>query len=165
MQAESRPLIDPEHAAFVQGCVSISLGSRSGDNIPNVTRGLGCRVSGDRRRVTIFLSAEQSRGLLSDIRENGAVAAVFSLPSTHRTVQFKGTDATVGALSEGDLELVASYRDAFVSHLVSLRYNEATMRTLVTCPDEELVSLTFSPCSAFSQTPGPAAGAPLGTGS
>lgn len=122
-------------------------------------------MSSDRRRITIFLSAEQSRGFLSDIQENGAVAAVFSLPSTHRTVQLKGTDATVGALSEGDLQLVARYRDAFVSHLVGLRYSEATMRTLVNCPNEELVSLTFSPCSAFSQTPGPAAGAPLGIGS
>lgn len=162
----NRPLspesfIDAEHAAFITGAVAIGVGTRNGDRTPNLTRGLGCRVAADRSHVRIFVCAEQSRDVLADIRDNGAVAVVFSQPGTHRTVQLKAGDATIEALAEGDPDTADRYREDFVAHLAALGYSEATMRTLVDCPPHDLVAVRFSPNAAFTQTPGPQAGMPL----
>lgn len=155
------PLIDPEHAAFMSGAVSIGVGSCDADLLPDLTRAFGCRVSIDRRRVTVFVSAEQSRDVLADLRANGAVAVVFTQPATHRTVQFKGTDAAVEPLADGDLARIERYREAFVAHLVALGYSALAIRTMVDCPPHELTAIAFTPSAAFSQTPGPQAGTPL----
>lgn len=161
MAPATEALIDPEHAAFMTGAVSISVGSRDADHLPNLTRAFGCRVSADRRRVTVFVSTAQSRDVLADLRTNGAVAAVFTQPATHRTVQFKGRDAAVEPLADGDLARIERYREAFVAHLVPLGFSDLAIRMLVDCPAHELAAIAFTPCAAFSQTPGPHAGTPL----
>ena len=94
MAAPPEFVLTPDQIAFVTAGVSITAASRGRDNMPNLARATGCRVSPDGRRVTLFLAASQSGALLADIRDNGAVAVVFSEPSTHRTLQLKGDDAT-----------------------------------------------------------------------
>ena len=131
------------------------------DKVPVLVRATGCRLSADRRRVTLFVSSTQAAPVLKCIRENGAIAAVFSEPSTHRTVQLKGKDVQAGGMAEGDLQLVADYRDAFVRELARLGYDEYRIRRLLTFPSTDIVSLSFTPLEAFSQTPGPNAGEPL----
>lgn len=154
-------LIDAEHAAFITGAVSIGVGGRNRDRRPSLTRGVGCRIAADRSRVFVLVSAEQSRDVLADIRDNRRIAVVFSQPSTHRTVQFKADDACVEALDDADLVIVERYRQAFVAHLAALGYSELAIRTLIDCPAYDLVAIGFSPHAAFTQTPGPQAGLPL----
>lgn len=155
------PLIDEELASFLQGGVSITAGSRGPDLVPDSSRGIGCRVSGDRRRVTVFFLASQSEGLLAGLRDNGAIAVVFSYPPTLRTVQLKGQVAEIGALEEGDPAIVARYRAAFRESLVSVRYEPGLPETLLAGPLADLVAVAFTPAAAFVQTPGPVAGKPL----
>lgn len=155
------PLIDAEHAVFMTSGVSISVGSRDAARLPNLTRAFGCRIPPDRSRVTVFVSAPQSAPVVADISANGHIAVVFTQPSTHRTVQFKGSDACVEALADGDTARVARYRDDFVAHLVALGYPGETIAQMVACPDDELIALSFTPTAAFTQTPGPRAGQPL----
>jgi hypothetical protein len=76
----------------------VTVASRDAAHVPSVARALGCRVSPDRQHVAVFLLASQSATLLRDLRETGAIAAVFSQPSTHRTIQLKGSDALLGAI-------------------------------------------------------------------
>ena len=95
-------LIDEELAAFLHSGVSVHAASRDAANVPCLVRGVGCRVSADRRRVTIFLLASQCGPMLGHFAANGAIAFVASQPSTHRTVQLKATDAQVGAPLPGD---------------------------------------------------------------
>jgi hypothetical protein len=94
--------LDAELVAFIQGGVSIHAASRSASHEPDLARALGCRVSADRRRVSVFLLASHCGALLADDRANGAVAVVFSLPGSHRTVQLKGKDAAVESPQDGD---------------------------------------------------------------
>lgn len=154
-------LIDAELAAFMQLGVSITVGSSDAANRPSIARGAGCRVGADGSTVSIFISSVQAAPLLAHVRATGRLAAVFSLPSTYRTLQLKGTDATVAAAGPDDVAIVARYRDAFVAELARLGYAEQLFRTLLSCPDEDLVALRFTPTGAFSQTPGPNAGRPL----
>lgn len=155
------PLLAPEHAAFIEGGVSISIGGCSADNLPSLCRAIGCRVSADRRRVTVFVAGSHARPLLEDIRATGAIAVVISRPSNHRTLQLKGRDARVVLPAPDDLDLVERYRAAFVAELEPLGYAPPLIRTFLACAPEDVVALTFSPCEAFDQTPGPHAGQPL----
>ena len=153
--------LDADHAAFMQGGVSITMGSCSPDKIPSIVRAFGCRLSDDRSRVTMVVWRAQAEPVLADIRATGKVAVVFSLPATHRTMQLKGTDAVIGAADDGIRALAHSYRDAFVQQLVLLGYEETLMRAFMACPPDDIVTVSFTPTAAFTQTPGPDAGAPL----
>jgi len=158
------PLLDEAHAAFIQRRVTINAGARDAGNIPTLVRALGCRVSPDRRRVTVFLSVPRSQALLKNIRDNGAIAVVASRPSTHQTIQLKGTDAAAGPLEEDDRALMAAYLDSVIQDLVEIGYPETFTRAVVSGQTDETVAVTFTPVEAFVQTPGPGAGQRLGGG-
>jgi hypothetical protein len=153
-------VIDAQRSAFVTGGVSLITASRGPDNAPAIARAAGCRVSRDGRRITLFVSSSQGSALLEAVRATGAIGAVFSQPSTHITIQMKGSDAALGALEPGDAELVARYADAFAAEVCPLGFSEALVRALVWAPDD-LVAVSFTPTSAFDQTPGPRAGTRL----
>jgi hypothetical protein len=154
-------VLDPEVAAFLEGGVSIHAASRDAQHVPNLSRALGCRVSRDRTRVTVFLLASHSGSMLADYRANGGIAVVFSLPSTHRTIQLKGDDAAVEPLQEGDHILIARNREGFVRDLTSVGYPACLPEMLVAGSRGDVVAVGFTVCAAFIQTPGPAAGSPL----
>ncbi len=155
------PAFDETHAAFMESGVSMHVASRGPGNVPSVARALGCKVASDRNRVTLFVSTAQAPDLVRDLRTSRAAAAVFSQPSTHKTIQIKGDDASVDALADGDLARIAAYADALVRDLQTLGYTEAFGRALVDFDPADLVAVAFTPRAAFRQTPGPNAGAPL----
>jgi hypothetical protein len=155
------PLLDAGHAAFVTGGVSIIAASTDAANVPSVERAIGCKVSADRRRVTIFVAASSARALVADIRRAGRVAVVFSDPPTHRALQLKGTDAEVVRVQPADHRVVAAYRAAFAAAIGSIGHPPELARAALACPPDEVVAIAFTPAAAFVQTPGPRAGAPV----
>jgi hypothetical protein len=156
------PVVDEELAAFLQSGQSLHVASRGESLAPSLDRALGCRVSDDRRRVTVFILASHGARMVEDFGRNGAIAFVASQPSTHRTVQLKGVDATVGPAGPGDAALLARQADGFARDLVTLGYDESLPRLLVEGDLGDVVAVSFTPVQAFVQTPGPGAGAPLG---
>jgi hypothetical protein len=159
--ADAVPLLDEEHAAFVQGGVSILAASRDPANAPKLARAVGCRVSPDRQRVTVFLATPQAAGLLAAIRATRAIAVGFNEPSTHRAFQLKGADAAVSALEAGDREIAARYVASVATDICRLGWSDGFARALVAFDPAELVAVGFTPAAAFDQTPGPRAGARL----
>ncbi len=155
------PLVDEELAGFLQSGVSVHAASRGATLVPCLVRGIGCRVSPDRRRVTILLLRPQCGPMLADFADNGHIAFVASRPSTHRTVQLKGTDAEAHAPAPGDRALVKAQHEAFVEDVSRYGYDPGLPRTLLGGDWEDVVAVTFTPTAAFVQTPGPGAGAPL----
>ncbi len=155
------PLLDPEHTAFVQSGVSIGAASRGEGNAPVLARAMGCRVSTDRRQVTLLFPVSQSRKFLEAVRATGAIAVVFSQPSTHRTIQLKGMDASIAAADPQDAALCARNTVGFTAELKLLGFREEFARTVLRFEPGELQAVSFTPTSAFTQTPGPRAGTPL----
>jgi hypothetical protein len=152
------PLLDKTHAAFLGGPVTIGVASCDAKGLPSLARGYGCRISKDRRRVTVFLSAPQAEPLLRDLRAGRPVAVVFTRPKTHQTIQLKGTDAKVAPLGRGDRAITAAYANAFAGEVAAIGFKERFSRAIVSGTNGEVVGVTFTPTAAFVQTPGPTAG-------
>ncbi|GEM_PF-854710 len=166
MSHASHPWVTETLVSFLQGGVSISVAARGPDNLASMSRACGCRFSRDRRKLTIFLSRIQAAELLRDVAADGRIAVVISDPATHRSWQFKGTDASVAALGRGDASRLQAYVESFVRSTESLGYSPALIRALFSNPPgagepEHWAAVTFTPTCAFSQTPGIAAGNPL----
>lgn len=161
MPEHDPPILDSEHAAFVIGNVSITTASCRPGGFPALVRALGCRLSVDRRNVTILVRASAAADVLDAVRRSGAIAAVFSDPPTHRTLQLKGSDALVLRPEPGDVALAERYRAAFAKVLEPFGHPEAMVHALLACAPDDLMTLRFTPTFAFSQTPGPRAGEAL----
>lgn len=158
----ARPVaLDAELAAFLHQGVSIHAASRDASHVGNLSRAVGCRLSPDRTRLTVFLLASHSGAMLADYRANGQIAVVITLPSTHRTIQVKGGDAEVEPLQDGDHILIARNREGFVKELGKLGWEASLPETLLAGGRGDVVAVGFTITAAFTQTPGPTAGAPL----
>lgn len=155
-------MLDSDNAAFIQTGVSISLAACSVDRLPCMSRGLGCKLIDGGRQVAIFIKRSQSAELLENIRNTGRVANVFSLPSSNRTVQLKGADAQILAFDLADLPVIEFHVSLFVDEVIPIGLQENIARTLFAFTVDDLVTVVYSPNAAFTQTPGPKAGDPLG---
>lgn len=161
MPTDAGPLFDAEHSKFMQGGISINVAGCGADLAPSVARALGCLISPQRTSVRLLVSRVQAAAVLEHVRQSGKLAAVFSEPATHRTIQLKGEDAVVEPAAPDDIGAVARYRAAFVDHLETAGFNPALIYAFLACPDSDLCSIRFTPGTAFSQTPGAAAGQAL----
>src|SRR5689334_19758735 len=119
-ESASSPLLDDEHATFIQGGVSIVASSCDARQIPSIGRIAGCRVARDRRRVTVFLAASQTPQLLADLRACGRIAVVFSRPTTHRSFQLKSDDATARTPTNDEFAVVHGHTEAFAAEIAVL---------------------------------------------
>lgn len=157
--ARARPL-DAAHAAFIQGPVSVIVASRDATLAPDVVRGCGCRVSRDRRQVTVLIEPGRAGTLLDDVAANGLVAVVFSQPSTHRTIQLKGSDARVVAVTAADRAMARRHLQEWSADLAQIGYGLEFAAALHGGAGA-LAAIRFTPTAAYQQTPGPGAGQPL----
>ena len=154
-------ILDAANAVFVCGGVSINAACGRAGALPSLARAVGCRVSADRCRVTLLFASTPAAALLDDLRRCGAIAVVFTQPSTHRTLQLKGCDARIVPPEPGDRALTECYTDAFAAELAPFGHPDPVVRTLLAHDPGDIVGVHFTPSSAFSQTPGPGAGEPL----
>jgi hypothetical protein len=152
------PVLDEDHAAFIQGGVSIVIATRNADLVPDAVRGCGCRVSRDRRSVTVLVESLRIGPVIANIEANGMIAVVFSQPSTHRTIQLKGTDARVVRAAPPDRGLVERNLAAWIDELTAVGYRPEFARAVHGNVPDAMVALVFTPTAAFQQTPGPGAG-------
>lgn len=158
----SPPLLDEATADSIQHHTSINVAARDAHNRPSVTRAFGCRVSPERREVTVFLSPERAAAVLADLRDNGTIAVVANRPSTHETIQLKGRVSRIEPVSPADLQHMAAYLDSFVEELAVIGYAAYFVHKLDPEVGRNCLAVTFEPNAAFDQTPGPKAGEKLG---
>lgn len=154
-------LLDDDNAAFIQSGVSISIASRDANNMPSVAKALACRVSPDRRRVTVYVSTTKAAQVLRDIEASGAVAAIFTRPSTHRALQLKGRDPVIEPIGVEENAYVEADVEGFVADIVSIGYTRDEGHAYVGYGLGETIAVRFTPIAGFVQTPGPTAGARL----
>lgn len=154
----SSPALSEEQAAFIQAHVTMVVASRDAALRPRLVRAIGCRLSDDRRALRLYVSCRQSRDVQAAIGETGAVAAFFTRPRTHRSLQLKGRDATLQALDAQDRAALARYRALCGEELAALGYGADFTRALLAVELDDAMVIGFTPDSVFEQTPGPGAG-------
>jgi hypothetical protein len=141
--------------------VSVIVGSRDAALRPSLMRAMAGTLSADRQSVTVYLARTQSRQLLQDIAATGHIAAVFSEPSTHRTVQLKATRASIRNADPSDEPVLARYAEAMEGEITQVGFPADIARAMLASRIDDLVAVTFVPEQAFDQTPGPRAGTRL----
>ncbi|MFY3386023.1 hypothetical protein [Paracidovorax sp. MALMAid1276] len=154
-------LLDPERIALVAKGVSAIVASRDAALRPSVMRAVASRISADGREVTVYLRRSQSAQLLSDIAQTGEIAVVFSVPSTHQTLQVKARQATQRPARDDDLPVLEAYLHSMVDEVGRVGYGPKYVIAMLDAPLADVVAVSFMPTSAYDQTPGPRAGAPL----
>ena len=158
------PLLDDANAAFIQGGVTINASSRTIENKPVMAKAVGCRVSKDRRTITLLFHSSIAGDIIAGIQASRQIAVVFSMPGTNQTIQLKGSDAVVVEMQKQDRKIAERYCESFVRNVCPLGYSEPLIRAYLWFDPEELLAIAFTPAEAFLQTPGPRAGEPLQTG-
>lgn len=161
-RSESAVLLDSAMAGFVTGPVSMLVASCDANCVPSLTRAYGCRVAADRCSLGLFLPAARAAAVLADLRARRQLAAVFTRPSTHQTLQLKAAEGRIGPLAVGDRECMLRYAEMFAAEIALIGFPAEFSRVLMAATLEDAVCLTFTPQQAFDQTPGPDAGRRLG---
>jgi hypothetical protein len=154
--------IPKELLAMMARGVSVIVGSRDAQLRPSIMRAVGSRIEADGEQVTVYLARRQSRQLLEDLAATGQVAAVFSEPSTHRSVQLKASRVEMRPASVDDEPVLAAYLRSMEGEIARVGFPAHVTRTMLSHKLEDVVAVRFTPEQAFEQTPGARAGAPLG---
>jgi hypothetical protein len=150
--------LSDELCEFVESGLSISVGTRNADLRPETMRAMGASVGADRRSVSVYLNAELAHATLANLSDNGRIAAVFSRPVDHRSLQIKGRLLGTRPATDADRALQERYLAGFVEQLYCVMVPRAVARRIRLWPS---VVVSFSVEELFLQTPGPKAGTPL----
>lgn len=146
---------------FIESGVSITAGSRDARCVPSMARVLGCRVADDGCTVQFWMVASQSAQLLLDCRTSNRMAAVFSQPTTHRTLQIKGDDVVEVAVMADDHAAIAEHMRGFGAEVAPLGFGRAFTQAFFQHHPGDVIAVRFTARELFDQTPGPDAGRKL----
>lgn len=153
-------VLTAELADFCQSGLSIVLASCDSAGRPVVGRGLACRIDAE-GRVRVVFREPPNAALRAAVAAGAAIAATFTLPSTHRSIQLKAARAEIVPPAPLDGPAAMLQTRAFVAELVGIGYPERVSSAYVRFEPHEIAAFEFLPEAAFVQTPGPSAGSAL----
>jgi hypothetical protein len=153
--------LDPDRIALVAKGVSAIVASHDAAMRPSIMRAVGSHITADGQEVTVYLRRSQSQQLLHDIAQTGEIAVVFSVPSSHQTLQLKARRATQRPATADDLPVLQAYQRSMEEEVGRVGYGPCYVAAMLAAPLDDVVAVRFTPTSAFDQTPGPRAGAAL----
>lgn len=156
--------ISAELKAFLESGVSVVVGTRDADLVPEITRAWGLLVSKDRKSVSLCVPLATSHKTLDNLAGNGQITVCCSLPTNYKTVQLKGQCIKTTNPRRADLVAVERHHEAFGRLNARIGFPRQRTETfwrreIETSP--ALVKLRLVPEQVFDQTPGPDAGSPL----
>ena len=164
MESGHPVLINDELKTFLEGPVSLLVGTRDSRLVPEITRAWGARVSQDRQHVSLCVPLATSGKTLDNLEGNGEIAVTFSHPANYRTFQLKGRRATAAEPDDTDLAVVERHRDSFATVNEPLGQPRERVEAFWRAEIETstvLIKIIFVPEHIFDQTPGPGAGRSL----
>ena len=156
--------ISAELKTFLESGVSVVVGTRDTDLVPEVTRAWGLLVSKDRKSISLCAPLATSGKTLDNLAGNGQMTVCCSLPTSYKTVQLKGQCIETTDPKRADLTAVERHREAFgcLNERIGVprqRTETFWRRELESSP--ALIKFRFVPEQVFDQTPGPDAGSLL----
>jgi hypothetical protein len=154
--------LSEELAEFVEGGLSMLVGTRDAALRPKVERAVGAFVGADRETVTVYLNKVLAAIAIANLDDNGNIALTVSRPYDHRSLQLKGKMLSMRESTEEDRAKQERWLTGFVEHLYIVGLPRSVVRTIKVFPS---VAVTMRVEDMFEQTPGPGAGRRFETGS
>ncbi len=151
--------LSPEIAEFCQSGISIVVAACGGGD-PVASLALACSID-DEGRVRILLQRPGNEEMLGALDAGSRIAATFSRPVDHRSIQLKGSGARLVPIQAGDEELLATQCAGMGRELVDVGYSHAFAAGYCAFFFADIVAVRFMPEQVFVQTPGPGAGSRL----
>ena len=110
---------------------------------PSLMRAVGSQVEADGRDITVYLSRPQSRHGAGPGR-HGHVAVVFSVPSTHRSVQLKASRVEMRNADADDAPVLARYLASMEHEVQQVGFAPPLTRAMLAHRLEDLVAVRFT---------------------
>ncbi|MEW6319517.1 MAG: pyridoxamine 5'-phosphate oxidase family protein [Acidobacteriota bacterium] len=151
-------MIDTALASFLQGSVSIHVGTRNERLEPSGTPATAARVEDDGRHLVVFVPAAAAPRIVPNLEANGHAAVVFVRPIDEKACQVKGTFTGVRSARDDERPLIERQWGAFLGALEHIGVGRALVQSWLTWP---AVAVGLRVTAIFDQTPGKNAGAPL----
>ena len=148
-------MIPPAMVDLLQTGVSVVVGTRDADLMPECTRAWGIHIEKDRRTVTIFLTEAISRQTLRNLRENGQIAISCTRPTDHVACQLKGRLRAIRPADQRDRERSRHWHREFVEEIVAIGVQAEVGEAWIT---EPTLAVEIDVTDVFQQTPGPGTG-------
>ena len=153
-------VLTPELEAFCQSGVSVVIAAGGPGQAPVACLGCGCRILPD-GRMRLLLPWSGNDELVTVAQRGGRVAATFSQPITHRSIQLKGSGASVATPADEDRVAAVRQRDGLREELIEVGYLPTFAEAYCRVEPGDVVAIDITLDTAFVQTPGPGAGAEL----
>ncbi len=148
-------MIPPDILTLLETGVSIVVGTRDADLMPECTRAWGIRIGKDRASVTIFLTETVSAQSLRNLQDNGLIAISCTRPTDHVACQLKGRVRRIRPATARDQQAIVDWQREFVGELVAVGVPAELGDAWITGP---AVAVEVDVTDVFHQTPGPGTG-------
>lgn len=158
----SCPLDATSISLIESGCAAKIIAAADQSLRPTLAHAYACRVEAHSGRVYAILARSQSRPVLERLAATRRISLVACHIESYQTVQIKGDDARAYEPTAEERDSAAAYCAEFVRFAGTLGYPAPVMAAHMSCAPDDAVGVQFTVSRAFIQTPGPAAGQPLG---
>jgi hypothetical protein len=156
-------VLEAQSVSLIESCESAKLIATADAQLRGtLAHAYACSVLADGRCVRATISRSQSAPLLAALRASTRVALVVCHIESYQCLQLKGRDARLVEPSEAIARSASEYCKGFARFSAVLGYPADVMQAHAACAPEDTVAIKFTVDEAFIQTPGPAAGRPLG---
>ncbi|MET0790000.1 MAG: hypothetical protein ABW061_00640 [Polyangiaceae bacterium] len=155
MSTQLLTALTAELVEYMEGAVSLLIGTRDAALRPESGRAWGIEVERESAAATVFLPVPGSALTLANLRDNGHIALTFSRGIDHRSVQVKGHCFAIAASDERQRALQDRYFATFSEGLRWIGHRPPNLRRVRYFPSH---ALSFRIESMYEQTPGPGAG-------
>lgn len=151
-------MIGADLAPLLQSGVSLIVGTRDSNLVPESARALGARVETGGRDVTVFLPVATCAQSIANLAANGRIAVTFVRIGDHYAVQAKGRVVEVRAATGDEHELIDRYRGELIQALGFVGMPPRQTARFAHWPAH---AVRFVVEALYEQTPGPGAGGAL----
>lgn len=153
-------LLTTELVEFCESGISIVVAVTDQTGLPIAGTACGCRVLED-GCVRLVLLRAANLELLDAASASAPIAATFSRPRTHRSIQLKGINTRLAEPTADERQAGVDQMAGLGEELRDVDYTARFTAAFCAVDPDDLVAIDFDPTSAFVQTPGPGAGAEL----
>jgi hypothetical protein len=129
---------------------------------PLIARALAIAIVENGSIARIYANASCAPTFISQLGEGTQIAIAVEQPSTHRSVQLKGSVKAINALERDALIYCQAYRARFANSVEPYGFTQQMSHIFIPDPDHSAIAIDMAIAQVFEQSPGPDAGNRLG---